>query len=50
MGAPGHCIEKCISFKVWVQRLQDTGKLNFEEKGQSSGPSVRTNPLPTHGT
>ena len=50
MGAPGHCIEKCLSFKVRVQRLRDAGKLNFEEKGQSSGPSIGTNPLPTHGT
>ncbi|KAJ1388243.1 hypothetical protein SESBI_39280 [Sesbania bispinosa] len=49
MGAPGHTIEKCWTFKHRVQRLRDTGKLNFQEgTKQSSGTTVEDNPLPNH--
>ncbi|KAJ1423448.1 hypothetical protein SESBI_12386 [Sesbania bispinosa] len=49
MGALSHDIEKCWSFKNWVQRLRDTVMLNFKEgKEQSSGTIVENNPLPKH--
>ncbi|KAJ1402778.1 hypothetical protein SESBI_27769 [Sesbania bispinosa] len=38
MGAPGHSIEKCWTFKLRVQRLRDAGQLFLkEEKGNPQG-------------
>ncbi|KAJ1433734.1 hypothetical protein SESBI_05877 [Sesbania bispinosa] len=49
MGELGHSIERCISFKICVQKLTDAGKLVFkEEPGQLAGASVDNNPLPKH--
>ncbi|KAJ1421669.1 hypothetical protein SESBI_13623 [Sesbania bispinosa] len=49
MGAPGHSIEKCLTFKLRVQRLRDEGQLFFEEgEGKSTGTSVDNDPLLKH--
>ncbi|KAJ1435773.1 hypothetical protein SESBI_04722 [Sesbania bispinosa] len=49
MGAPGHSIEKCLTFKLRVQRLRDAGQLFFEEgEGKSTGASIDKDPLLKH--
>ncbi|KAJ1428206.1 hypothetical protein SESBI_09213 [Sesbania bispinosa] len=49
MGAPGHSIEKCLTFKLRVQRLRDAGQLFFEEgEGKSTGTSIDKDPLLKH--
>ncbi|KAJ1412226.1 hypothetical protein SESBI_20603 [Sesbania bispinosa] len=49
MGAPGHSIEKCWTFKLRVQRLRDVGQLFFEGgEGKSTGASVDNDPLLKH--
>ncbi|XP_057443426.1 uncharacterized protein LOC130735472 [Lotus japonicus] len=49
MGAPGHTIEKCWTFKNRVQKLRDAGYLNFEEKHTPlAGSSVENDPLMKH--
>ncbi|KAJ1391283.1 hypothetical protein SESBI_36849 [Sesbania bispinosa] len=49
MGAPGHSIEKCLTFKLRVQRLRDAGRLFFEEgEGKSTGASIDKDPLLKH--
>ncbi|KAJ1377315.1 hypothetical protein SESBI_49008 [Sesbania bispinosa] len=49
MGAPGHSIEKCWTFKLRVQRLRDAGQLFFEGgEGKSTGASVDNDPLLKH--
>ncbi|KAJ1407994.1 hypothetical protein SESBI_23845 [Sesbania bispinosa] len=49
MGAPGHSIEKCLTFKLRVQRLRDAGQLFFEEgEGESTGTSIDKDPLLKH--
>ncbi|KAJ1420180.1 hypothetical protein SESBI_14621 [Sesbania bispinosa] len=49
MGAPGHSIEKCLTFKLRVQRLRDAGQLFFEEgEGKSTGTSINKDPLLKH--
>ncbi|KAJ1395767.1 hypothetical protein SESBI_33111 [Sesbania bispinosa] len=49
MGAPGHSIEKCWTFKLRVQRLRDAGQLFFEGgEGKSSRASVDNDPLLKH--
>ncbi|KAJ1376478.1 hypothetical protein SESBI_49902 [Sesbania bispinosa] len=49
MGAPGHTIEKCWTFKLRVQRLRDAGQLSFKEaEGQPTGASVDKDPLLKH--
>jgi len=32
MGALGHSIERCLTFKIRVQKLKDAGRLVFVEK------------------
>jgi len=32
MGAPGHSIKRCLTFKICVQKLKDAEMLVFEEK------------------
>ncbi|KAJ1377690.1 hypothetical protein SESBI_48627 [Sesbania bispinosa] len=49
MGAPGHSIEKCWTFKLRVQRLRDAGQLFFEGgEGKSTGAKVDNDPLLKH--
>ncbi|KAJ1392674.1 hypothetical protein SESBI_35631 [Sesbania bispinosa] len=49
MGAPGHSIEKCWTFKLRVQRLRDAGQLFFEGgEGKSTGTSIDKDPLLKH--
>ncbi|KAJ1433211.1 hypothetical protein SESBI_06151 [Sesbania bispinosa] len=49
MGAPGHSIEKCLTFKLRVQKLRDAGQLFFEEgEGKSTGTSIDKDPLLKH--
>ncbi|KAJ1425749.1 hypothetical protein SESBI_10827 [Sesbania bispinosa] len=49
MGAPGHSIEKCLTFKLRVQRLRDAGQLFIEEgEGKSTGTSTDKDPLLKH--
>ncbi|KAJ1435774.1 hypothetical protein SESBI_04723 [Sesbania bispinosa] len=49
MGAPGHSIEKCWTFKLRVQRLKDAGQLFFEEgERKSTGTSIDKDPLLKH--
>ncbi|KAJ1407676.1 hypothetical protein SESBI_24150 [Sesbania bispinosa] len=49
MGAPGHSIEKCLTFKLQVQRLRDAGQLFFEEgEGKSTGTNIDKDPLLKH--
>ncbi|KAJ1440988.1 hypothetical protein SESBI_01668 [Sesbania bispinosa] len=49
MGAPGHSIEKCLTFKLRVQRLRDAGQLFFEEgEVKSIGTSIDKDPLLKH--
>ncbi|KAJ1427424.1 hypothetical protein SESBI_09677 [Sesbania bispinosa] len=49
MGAPGHSIEKCWTFKLQVQRLRDAGQLFFEEgERKSTGTSIDKDPLLKH--
>ncbi|RVW43493.1 hypothetical protein CK203_095351 [Vitis vinifera] len=43
-GLIGHDIERCVTLHHAVQDLIDSGLVNL------SGPSVTTNPLPTHST
>lgn len=40
----GHDTERCVALCHAIQDLIDTGAVNL------SGPSVTTNPLPTHST
>jgi len=44
MGAPGHSIERCLTFKIRVPKLKDAGMLVFEEK-KPAGMAVENNPL-----
>ncbi|KAJ1388704.1 hypothetical protein SESBI_38897 [Sesbania bispinosa] len=50
MGEVGHSIERCLSFKIRVQKLRDIGQVNFEvgDSKQASGTVVGNDPLPKH--
>ncbi|KAJ1386693.1 hypothetical protein SESBI_40618 [Sesbania bispinosa] len=50
MGEVGHSIERCLSFKIRVQKLRDIRQVNFEVGGskQASGTMVGNDPLPKH--
>ena len=49
MATLGHSIERCILFKVHMQRLKDVGKIKFDDEEEHPiGPNVQTNPFPTH--
>ncbi|KAJ1410422.1 hypothetical protein SESBI_21917 [Sesbania bispinosa] len=49
MGAHGHTIYRCWTFKLRVQRLRDAGKVKFDvEDEQSGGANIQDNPLPRH--
>ena len=46
MGVHGHSIDRCIQFKLKVQKLRDAGLLVFQPAG--SKHDVHPNPLPEH--
>ena len=49
MGEPGHSIERCVTFKVRVQKLRNMGLVNFEEKQQQPAKTkVDGDPLFNH--